>query len=124
MPADESAVGFNVGKVRKILAFVMKWIPCFMSVPVDIRLTVRDEDGKLTTGMFEIRDAWGGYPRGQAPGTRFFFSPPDLSCRWRVHPLPEGRYDVTFARGPESIPQKRQLVVDGQTQSWHFEVQR
>ncbi len=123
----EARVGFNVGQGTQDIGFRNEVDTLFQCrSAVDIRLTVRDEDGKPTTGMFEIRDAWGRVYPSQAKrlAPDFSFHPQIYRADGESIPLPEGRYDVTFARGPESIPQKRQLVVDGQTQSWHFEVQR
>jgi hypothetical protein len=40
-----------------------------------------------------------------------FFSATGISLRWRICKLPEGKYKVTFTRGPEYITQSQTLVV-------------
>lgn len=81
------------------------------SVPVTFE--VAEFDGTPTTAAFLIRDAAGRvYPAQQkrlAPD--FFFHPQVYRSTGETVRLPAGKYTVVCSRGPESVPETRELVV-------------
>ncbi len=98
--------------------------PTERSVPVVFR--VKDEHGKPATASFVIRDARG---RICPPATRrlapdFFFQPQIYRADGETVRLPAGTYTVHCARGPESVPEIRTLVVAGKTTEFAYRVRR
>ncbi|MGL4550664.1 MAG: CehA/McbA family metallohydrolase [Gemmataceae bacterium] len=94
------------------------------SVPVTFR--VAEFDGKPTTAAFLIRDREGRvYP---APSKRlapdFFFQPQVYRATGETVRLPAGAYTVHCSRGPESIPETKELVVADRPAELRYAVSR
>ena len=81
------------------------------SVPVTFR--VKEFDGQPTTAAFLIRDKDGRvYPaQSKRLAPDFFFQPQIYRASGETVRLPAGKYTVHCSRGPESIPETRDLVV-------------
>ena len=123
----EARVGFNVGQGTQDIGFRNEVDTLFeCQAAVEVQLSVRDESGEPTTGMFEIRDSLGRVYPSQAKrlAPDFSFHPQIYRADGESLYLPEGRYEVTFARGPESLIQRRSVVITPDTGTLHFEVQR
>ena len=123
----EAKVAFNVGPGTQDLGFRGEADVLFTAAPAhEVKLHVLDEDGAPTTAALTITDAQGHvFP---APAKRlapdFFFHQQIYRADAEVLKLPEGRYGVTFERGPESIRQHRELTVSAGANDWTFQVVR
>jgi len=123
----QAAFSFNVGQGTQDLGFRAETDVLFNCLPArEVTLRLRDEMGAPTTASLLITDAQGHvYP---SPGRRlapdFFFHPQVYRADNEVLRLPEGRYTVAFQRGPESLPQQRQLTVGAGPNVWDFQVER
>ncbi len=91
-----------------------------------VTFRIRDEHGQPVTGALLIRDALGRvYPstaKRLAPD--FAFHPQIYRADGETEPLPDGRYTITFTRGPESIPEQREIVVGPNGADVAFQVRR
>ncbi|HEY8751450.1 MAG TPA: CehA/McbA family metallohydrolase [Tepidisphaeraceae bacterium] len=112
----EGKIACNVGQGTQDLGFRNDADVLFTAKPaVDLKLEVRDENGKPTEAAFEIRDAAGRvYP---PPAKRLA---PDLAFHPQVYradgeaiKLPMGEYRVRVSRGPEYLVQTRTVRVGG-----------
>jgi hypothetical protein len=123
----QAAVSFNVGQGTQDLGFRNEADILFYSRPArEVTLRIRDEAGAPTTAGLTIRDAQGHvFP---APSKRlapdFFFHHQIYREDGETLRLPEGKYTVRFERGPESIPQQRELTVGPGANAWDFQVVR
>jgi len=92
----------------------------------EVKLSILDENGKPCVAELLIRDHAGRvYPsqvKRVAPD--FFFHPQVYRADGEILKLPDGVYDITFRRGPESIAEKRQLKVAGENTTLKFQVKR
>ena len=123
----EARMGFNVGQGTQDIGFRNEVDVLFTCRPaVEIALNVKDENGKPTTGMFEIRDSLGRVYPSQAKrlAPDFAFHPQIYRNDGEKLLLPAGTYEIKFARGPESIPSKRVVKITETTRDLHFSVQR
>ncbi len=123
----EAKIAADVGQGTQDLGFRGETSLLFQSAPAHrVRLKVRDEHGKPTTAAFLVTDAQGhAYPlQAKRIAPDFFFHPQVYRADGEELRLPEGSYSVDFRRGPESIPEKRQLVVQAGEQEWSFQVRR
>ncbi len=96
----------------------------FASMPVMFR--VLDENSQPGTASFVITDDHGRiYP---APGKRlapdFFFHSQIYRHDGETVRLPIGQYTIACSRGPESIPENRQLAVNGESATFRYQVKR
>ena len=94
------------------------------SVPVVFRVT--DENGRPATASFVVRDSRG---RLCPPATRrlapdFFFQPQVYRADGEAMRLPPGMYTIQCARGPESVPETKALLVGTQPVVFSYKVRR
>ena len=94
------------------------------SVPVTFR--VAEFDGTPTTAAFLIRDGEGRVYPAQAKrlAPDFFFQPQVYRSTGETVRLPAGKYTVRSSRGPESIPEVRELVVGDKPAEFRYTVKR
>ena len=94
------------------------------SVPVTFR--VNEADGSPCMASFIIRDAQGRvYPaQSKRLAPDFFFHPQVYRATGEQVRLPAGRYTVECRRGPESIPERRELVVGDSPVTFSYQVKR
>lgn len=94
------------------------------SFPVSFKVT--EFDGSPATAAFVIRDAANRvYPsQSKRLAPDFFFHPQVYRSTGETVRLPSGRYSVTCSRGPESIPETRELVVNGRPAEFRYSVAR
>ena len=123
----EGKIAFHAGQGTQDLGFRGETdvlFDCVEAKPVTFR--VKDENGKATTAAFEIRDEAGRvYPlRSKRLEPDFFFQDQVYRGDGETMRLPEGRYSITFARGPESVAKKVPLVVNELTREAAFQVER
>lgn len=123
----EAKLGFDVGQGTQDLGFRGEADILFKCQPAQtITLRILDEKGAPTTASFVVTDSQGHvFP---APAKRlapdFFFHSQVYRGDGETLRLPAGRYNVTFQRGPESILERRELVVGDAPQEWSFQVRR
>lgn len=110
----EASLAFNIGQGTQDIGF-RNSVPILFDCQdaVDVRLNVRDVDGKPTTAAFVIRDSQGRiYPnpaRRLAPD--FFFHHQVYRADGESVVLPPGDYQITVTRGPEYLPLKKEVTV-------------
>ena len=110
----EAKVSFNVGQGTQDLGFRNEVDILFQcQIAREVRLSIIDENGKPTLGSLSIRDSLGHvFP---APAKRlapdFSFHPQIYRADGETLRLPEGRYQMEFQRGPESIPERQEVSV-------------
>jgi hypothetical protein len=94
------------------------------SVPVTFK--VAEFDGTPCTAAFLIRDKEGRVYPAQAKrlAPDFFFHPQVYRATGETVRLPAGKYAVLCSRGPESIPEAKELVVADQPVTFSYTVQR
>lgn len=95
------------------------------SVPVTFQ--VQDEKGAPCMACFVIRGKADGHvypaqPKRLAPD--FFFHPQVYRATGETVRLPAGRYTVHCSRGPESVPEVKDLVVGDRPGSFRYAVTR
>lgn len=92
----------------------------------DVKLSILDENGAPCVAELLIKDHAGRvYPsqiKRVAPD--FFFHPQVYRADGEILKLPDGSYDITFRRGPESLAETRQLKVAGENTTLKFQVKR
>ena len=125
--AREARFGFDVGQGTQDLGFRNEVDVLFKCRPAhEIALSVRDDKGLPTTAAFVIRDALGRiYPavsKRLAPD--FSFHPQVYRADGESIRLPDGRYTIELTRGPESIPQSRQVTINESVKTLSFQAQR
>ena len=94
------------------------------SIPVTFK--VAEFDGTPCTAAFLIRDKEGRVYPAQAKrlAPDFFFHPQVYRATGETVRLPAGKYAVLCSRGPESIPEAKELVVGDQPVTFSYTVQR
>lgn len=94
------------------------------SMPVTFRVT--EADGTPTTAGFVIRDAQQRVYPAQAKrlAPDFFFHPQVYRATGETVRLPAGRYSVDCSRGPESVPETKDLVVGDGPATFDYKVKR
>jgi hypothetical protein len=123
----EAKLMFDVGQGTQDLGFRNEVDILFdAKTSRPITLTVLDENGKPTAGCFEIRDAVGRVYPSQAKrlAPDFGFHPQVYRTNGESIRLPDGKYTIQFSRGPESITETRNLVVNANLAGTTFKVQR
>ncbi len=123
----EAIFSFDTGQGTQDLGFRSEVSVLFTCKPTrPVTLHILDENGAPCTAALLIRDQAGRvYPSQMkriAPD--FFFHPQIYRADGETIKLPDGTYDVTFHRGPESIIEQRQFKIDAGTKEMHFQVQR
>ena len=124
----EATLVFDVGQGTRDLgqrAELALLFRCHPAVPVTLR--VKDADGEPTTARFVVRDEAGRtHP---SPSHRlepdFFFQEQVYRADGEVLPLPAGRYEVRWTRGPEYRERTRTIDVP-EAERWEesFELER
>ena len=91
-----------------------------------ITFDVRDEEGKPTVAAFLIRDQAGRVYPAQAKrlAPDFFFHPQVYRASGETVRLPNGKYTVICARGPESVPETKTLWVQDRPTKVSYKVTR
>jgi len=123
----EAKISFNVGQGTQDLGFRSEADVLFSCVPAhEVRLRILDEGGQPVTGQLLVTDAQGhvfpAMSKRLAPD--FFFHPQVYRADGESLRLPAGKYAVQFARGPESLVEKREIEVRPGTNEWRFQVRR
>jgi hypothetical protein len=123
----EARFHFDVGQGTQDLGFRSEASVLFDVRPArEIALRIVDEKGAPCTASLEIRDRVGYiYPsqiKRLAPD--FGFQPQIYRADGEKLRLPDGAYRIVFQRGPESIAEKRDVVVGPDTKELSFKVQR
>jgi hypothetical protein len=123
----DARMSFNVGQGTQDLGFRNEVDLLFECRPAtEVTLEVVDERSRPTTAAFVVRDGHGRvYP---SPAKRlapdFAFHPQVYRGDGESLRLPPGDYRVEFARGPESVPQRKTLTVGSEPSSERFQVRR
>jgi len=123
----EAKFAFNVGQGTQDIGFRNEVDTLFTCLPARaVTLRVRDENNQPTTASFVIRDAQRRVYPSQAKrlAPDFPFHPQVYRSDGEVLKLPDGEYTVEFSRGPESIPETRNLKIDKRTRQLEFKVKR
>ena len=94
------------------------------SIPVTFK--VAEFDGAPTTAAFLIRDADGRVYPAQAKrlAPDFFFQPQVYRSTGETVRLPAGKYTIRCSRGPESLPEIKELIVGDQPTELRYTVNR
>jgi hypothetical protein len=123
----QATIAFDVGQGTQDLGFRNEAAVLFECRPArDITLRVLDENGTPCTASFLIRDRAGRVHPSQikrvAPD--FGFHPQIYRADGEALKLPDGDYDFTFQRGPESLAESRPVRVDASVRELRFQVRR
>ncbi|MDZ4402107.1 CehA/McbA family metallohydrolase [Prosthecobacter sp.] len=123
----DATFSFDTGQGTQDLGFRNEVSLLFDCKPArELKLSILDEDGKPCFAELLIKDAAGRvYPsqiKRVAPD--FFFHPQVYRGDGEVLKLPDGDYDITFRRGPESLAESRQVKVSGENVALKFQVKR
>jgi len=123
----EAKLSFDIGQGTQDLGLRSELdvlFTCQASHPVHLKIL--DESGKPTTASLVITDLQGHVL--PAPSKRlapdFFFHSQIYRQDGETLHLPEGRYHVRFQRGPESLPEDRDVSVSTGNNQWSFQVVR
>lgn len=123
----EASFAFDAGQGTQDLGFRNEVSVLFDCKPArEIKLSVLDENGAPCVGELLIKDTSGRVYPSQAKRVApdFFFHPQVYRGDGETIRLPDGEYDITFARGPESVPEKRHVQVSAKTTTLAFKVRR
>jgi hypothetical protein len=123
----EARFSFDVGQGTQDLGFRNDCDVLFDCRPARaITLRVRDDIGEPTTASFLIRDRAKRVHPSQAKRVApdFWFHPQIYRADGETVRLPDGEYTVEFSRGPESIPETRDITVAAETRELSFQVKR
>ncbi len=123
----DATFSFDTGQGTQDLGFRNEVSILFNCQPArDVKLSILDENGAPCVAELLIKDQAGRvYPsqiKRVAPD--FFFHPQVYRGDGEVLKLPDGEYDITFRRGPESLAEKRRLKVAGENTTLKFQVKR
>jgi hypothetical protein len=123
----EARFSFDVGQGTQDIGFRNEIDVLFTCNPArDIVIRAKDETGASTTGSLTIRDRAGRIYPSQAKrlAPDFAFHPQIYREDGETIRLPDGEYEVEFARGPESLPEKRRVTIGSDTKEVSFQVRR
>ncbi|WP_232064498.1 CehA/McbA family metallohydrolase [Rhodocytophaga rosea] len=117
--AGKRAASFSVhaGHTTQDLGFRNEADILFDCLPSKtIAFEVKDENGKPTTASFVIKDKQGHIypPQAKRLAPDFFFQDQIYRQHGEHMLLPEGNYSIEYSRGPEYIPQKKNITVTTQ----------
>ncbi|MEZ5385518.1 MAG: CehA/McbA family metallohydrolase [Prosthecobacter sp.] len=92
----------------------------------EVKLSILDENGVPCVAELLVKDhvdrVYPSQIKRVAPD--FFFHPQVYRGDGETLKLPDGTYDVTFRRGPESIAETRQIKIAGENTTLKFQVKR
>src|SRR5205807_7960256 len=125
----EATIGFEVGQKKQDLGFRGEAPVLFDIRPaVQVRLRVKDHDGKPTAARFIFRDAAGHvFPQeAKRLAPDFYFQPQIYRRDGDVVLLPPGRLTMQYDRGPEyrqlrrdvTIPSRASAEVEVKLERW------
>ncbi|TLU98300.1 hypothetical protein FEN17_23855 [Dyadobacter luticola] len=137
----EAEIAYNIGKGSQDIGFRNATHILFEAKPaVTVNFHIKDQDGSPAMASFVITDgheqAAGRFKKiYPLPSRRLaasdeypdFFFQPQIYRRDGEHvQLPSGKYKITFTRGPEYIPQEKEINVPAGAQSFDvtFELKR
>ena len=110
----EATIGFNIGQGTQDIGFRAEVPVLFNARPaIPVKVTVRDFDGTPTVANLTFRDAEGKVFPAQAKrlAPDLFFQPQIYRADGGTVLLPPGKFQVTYARGPEYRELKKEVVV-------------
>jgi hypothetical protein len=125
----EAKISCNVGQGTQDLGFRNDADILFTAKPCsELKLQVRDENGKPTEAAFEIRDAAGRVypPQAKRLAPDLAFHPQVYRADGESVKLPAGQYRVQVSRGPEYLVQTRTVNVtdDPNAKPQRFDLKR
>lgn len=123
----EAKLMFNVGQGTQDIGFRNETDVLFDAAPArEIKLRVLDESGAPATGSFLIKDATGRIYPSQAKrlAPDFGFHPQIYRKDGESIKLPDGKYNLEFSRGPESVIEHREVAITSKTKELAFRVKR
>ena len=124
----EAKIACDVGQGTQDLGFRNEADVLFTIDPAaQVKLEVRDENGKPATAAFVIRDKAGRVypPQAKRLAPDFAFHPQVYRADGQSILLPAGAYDAEVSRGPEYLVQRRTIRVAGDApQAERFELKR
>jgi hypothetical protein len=110
----EAMIGFHIGQGTQDIGFRAE-VPVLFNVrpAVPVKLTIRDFDGVPTVANLTFRDAAGRIfpPQAKRLAPDLFFQPQIYRADGGTVLLPPGKFEVTYARGPEYLELKKEIVV-------------
>jgi hypothetical protein len=110
----EAMIGFNIGQGTQDIGFRAE-VPVLFSVrpAIPVKLAIRDFDGTPTVANLTFRDAAGRLfpPQAKRLAPDLFFQPHVYRADAGTVLLPPGKFEVTYGRGPEYRPLKKEIVV-------------
>jgi hypothetical protein len=123
----DATFSFDTGQGTQDLGFRNEVSLHFDCQPArEVKLSIVDEDGKPCVAELLIKDAaervYPSQVKRVAPD--FFFHPQVYRADGESLRLPDGSYDVTFRRGPESVAELRKLTISGKDTTLSFQVKR
>jgi hypothetical protein len=110
----EATIGFDVGQGTQDLGFRGEAPILFTIKPaMAVKVGIKDENGKATTGRFTFTDAAGHVypPRAKRVAPDFFFQDQVYRADGGVVLLPPGEFTMEYGRGPEYQLKKQKLTV-------------
>jgi hypothetical protein len=123
----EAQLGASLGDGSQDIGFRNRVAVLFDIAPSrDVTLHVHDEKGLPTTASFVIKDRIGRvYPvRSKRLAPDFFFQDQIYRADGETVRLPAGEYSVTCARGPEYLPETRDVTIGATFALAGFELRR
>jgi hypothetical protein len=113
----EATLAFDVGQGTQDLGFRAE-VPILFEIRPGIRvkLSIRDFDGKPTTGRFVFRDKSGRIypPQAKRLAPDFFFQQQVYRHDGDTVLLPSGELTMVYGRGPEYRQRERKVTIPGQ----------
>ncbi len=125
----EATFGFDVGQGTQDLGFRGE-VPVLFDIrpAIPVKLVVKDQDGKDTTGRFTFKDKLGHVypPQAKRLAPDFFFQDQVYRHDGGTVLLPPGELTMTYGRGPEyrlltqaiKVPEKGDAVIEVKLQRW------
>lgn len=125
----EATLSFDVGQGNQDLGFRGE-VPILFDVKpaIPVRLSIRDFDGKPTTGRFTFRDKRGRvYPlQAKRLAPDFFFQQQIYRHDGQTVLLPPGAFTMQYGRGPEyklltrdvAVPAKGEAAIEVKLERW------
>jgi len=123
----EARFSFDVGQGTQDLGFRNETDVLFRArAAAEIVLKVKDENEKPTTASFLIKDKSGRvYPaQSKRLAPDFSFHPQIYRQDGESIRLPSGQYAIEVSRGPESITQRKTVVIDENIRELSFKMER